>query len=235
LRDFPDAFLGRYLPRLLSARPAACRHPRGHSAVPALRPHGLALLLLFPAYLARESTVLVALLDFCRLAAHPAPLRRDWGSGDVVRRPGQPALRPIGPRQRPRPGRRVYILGKLFWNFFKNVLGLPCGAIRCRSAAHLGHGPAARLPSRRHSTYRSVPALPLGTCTPLLAWFGIFGIGPALALALWRRMVSPAPSPAGSGAGPIWSFLSYPAEPPVLSPAWSSSSASASSTESSAS
>ncbi len=26
----------------------------------------------------------------------------------------------------------------------------------------------------------------------LLAWFGIFGIGPALALALWRKMVSPA-------------------------------------------
>jgi hypothetical protein len=40
----------------------------------------------------------------------------------------------------------------------------------------------------------------IGLCRPslwgpartVLSWFGIFGIGPALALALWRRIVSPA-------------------------------------------
>ena len=109
----------------------------------------------------------------------------------------------------------AYILGKLVWSFFKNVLGLPlwsntlpeCTPIWVKAIPPGYHLGAIR---------------PIGLCQPalwgparlLLAWFGIFGIGPALALALWRKMVSPA------SAG-------------ERSPAWerSSSSASASSTE----
>jgi hypothetical protein len=85
-------------------------------------------------------------------------------------------------------GGGVYILGKLFWSFFKNVLGLPlwsntlpeCSPIRVMALPHpLG-------------AIRAV-----GVCQPslwgpgrlLLAWFGIFGIGPAVAVILWRRMV----------------------------------------------
>ena len=139
-----------------------------------------------------------ALLDFCLLAAHSAPLRRDWGSGHgcaaclVSRHYGH-----SGPASVHGMGGGAYILGKLFWSFFKNVLGLPAveqyaaGVQPC-----LGQG----APPRSH-----LGAIQLvGVCQPslwgpgrlLLAWFGIFGIGPALAVALWRRMV-----PALSGQG----------------------------------
>jgi hypothetical protein len=151
--------------------------------------NGLALLLLFPAYLARESTLLLAL---CLIFAcwRRIPLRSAaigllaMAAGVVVSRHyGHSAPASVhglsgGP----------YILGKFFWSFFKNVLGLPLWS--------------NTLPE---CTPTWVTALPhplgairtIGVCRPdvwgpgrlLLAWFGIFGIGPALAVILWRRMV----------------------------------------------
>jgi hypothetical protein len=151
--------------------------------------NGLALLLLFPAYLARESTLLLAL---CLIFAcwRRIPLRSAaigllaMAAGVVVSRHyGHSAPASVhglsgGP----------YILGKFFWSFFKNVLGLPlwsntlpeCNPIWVTTLPH----PLGAIRS-------------IGVCQPdrwgpgrlLLAWFGIFGIGPALAVVLWRRMV----------------------------------------------
>jgi hypothetical protein len=92
-------------------------------------------------------------------------------------------------------GGGAYILGKVFWSFFKNFVGVPlwsntlpeCSPIWVKTLPHpLG-------------AIRSV-----GVCRPslwgpgrlLLAWFGIFGIGPALALVQWRKIL-----PALSGQG----------------------------------
>jgi hypothetical protein len=154
----------------------------------------LALLLLFPAYLARESTVLVA---GCLIFAgwRRIPLRSAaigvlamLCGGLVSRHYGQ-----SGPLSAHGMSGGAYILGKLFWNFFKNVLGVPlwsntlpeCSPVWVKALPYGYHLGDLRL---------------IGVCRPslwgpvslLLAWFGIFGIGPALAVALWRRTVSPA-------------------------------------------
>jgi hypothetical protein len=150
---------------------------------------GLALLLLFPAYLARESTLLLAL---CLVFAcwRRIPLR-SAGAGLLAMAAGLVVSRHYGqsgPASVHGLGGGAYILGKLFWSFFKNVLGFPlwsntlpeCSPIWVKALPHpLG---AIRM---------------VGVCQPslwgpgrlLLAWFGIFGIGPALAMVLWRRMV----------------------------------------------
>jgi hypothetical protein len=152
---------------------------------------GLALFLLFPAYLARESTLLLALcLIFAcwrRIPLRPAVigLVAIWGGVLVSRHYGQSAAASVHG-----VSGGAYILGKLFWSFCKNVLGLPlwsntlpeCSPIWVTSLPQGYHLGAIRL---------------VGLCQPslwgparlLLAWFGIFGIGPALALALWRKMV----------------------------------------------
>ncbi len=157
---------------------------------------GLALLLLFPAYLARESTLLVAI---CLIFACWRRIRlqsaADRGAGDCYApawSAGTTARADLASVHGMSGG--AYILGKLVWSFFKNVLGLPlwsntlpeCSPVWIKAIP-------GGLPSRRHSS--------IGLCQPslwgpsrlLLAWFGIFGIGPALALALWRKMVSPPP------------------------------------------
>jgi hypothetical protein len=160
---------------------------------------GLALLLLLPAYLARESTVLVAV---CLLVAgwRRIPVRTVWAGflallagGLISRHYGQG-----GPASVHGITGGEYIFGKFFWSFFKNVLGLPLWSNtlqECRPlwSTAIPHG----LP------LGAIQAI--GFCQPdsygpgrlLLAWFGIFGIGPALALALRRRIISPAPE--GSG------------------------------------
>jgi hypothetical protein len=154
----------------------------------------LALLLLFPAYLARESTLLVAV---CLVIAgwRRIPFRTAsaglfalLAGGLVSRHFGQGA-----PGSVHGFGGGEYIFGKFFWSFFKNVLGLPlwsntlpeCSPIWSTAIPHGWPLGAIRA---------------VGFCQPdsygpgrlLLAWFGIFGIGPALALALRRRIVSPA-------------------------------------------
>jgi hypothetical protein len=149
----------------------------------------LAMLLLFPAYLARESTLLLAV---CLIFAcwRRIPLR-SAGIGFVAMAAGVLVSRHYsqsGPASVHALGGGAYIVGKLFWSFFKNVLGLPlwsntlpeCSPVWVTALPHpLG---AIRV---------------VGVCQPslwgpgrlLLAWFGIFGIGPALAVILWRRMV----------------------------------------------
>jgi hypothetical protein len=161
--------------------------------------NGLALLLLFPAYLARESTLLLAL---CLLFAcwRRIPLRTA-GAGFLAMAAGLLVSRHYGqsgPASVHGLGGGVYILGKLFWSFFKNVLGLPLWSNTLPECSPVW---VTALP-------HSLGAIrQVGVCQPsvwgpgrlLLAWFGIFGIGPALAVVLWRRMV---PLLTGQGRDP---------------------------------
>jgi hypothetical protein len=159
---------------------------------------GLALLLLFPAYLARESTLLVALcLIFAcwrriRLRSALIGVIAIVCAGLVSRHYAQ-----TGPASVHGMTGGAYILGKLVWSFFKNVLGLPpwsntlpeCTPVWVKAIPPGYHLGAIRA---------------IGVCRPsswgptrlLLAWFGVFGIGPALALTMWRNIVSLTP-PAG--------------------------------------
>lgn len=154
---------------------------------------GLALLLLFPAYLARESTLLVA---FCLVFAgwRRIPLRSALIGvmallcGGLVSRHFSQA----GPASVHGLGGGVYILGKLFWSFFKNFLGLPLWSNTLPECNPIW---VTALPPGLHlGAIRQV-----GVCRPdfwgparlLLAWFGVFGIGPAFAVTLWRKMFSP--------------------------------------------
>ena len=188
-----DIFHDYYLPDLLHAAILAaillCLWS-GYTAA--------ALLLLFPAYLARESTILVAL---CLIFAGWRRIRLQYAvvgvlaifcAGLVSRHYGHG-----GPASVHGITGGVYILGKLVWSFFKNVLGLPLWSNTLPECSPVW---SKALPAGFHlGAIRQV-----GLCQPslwgparlLLAWFGIFGIGPALALVLWRKMVSPAPAPA---------------------------------------
>jgi hypothetical protein len=157
-----------------------------------------ALLLLFPAYLARESTLLVGLcLIFAcwrrvRLPHAAIGVLAIFCAGLVSRHYGQG-----GPASVHGLGGGAYILGKLVWSFFKNVLGLPLWSNTLPECSPIW---TRALPGGHHvGAIREV-----GLCRPsvwgparlLIAWFGIFGIGPSLAFALWRKMISPAPEPA---------------------------------------
>ncbi len=189
-----DIFHDYYLPDLLHATILAaillCLF-YGHN--------GLALLLLFPAYLARESTLLLVL---CLIFAcwRRIPLRTAslgflaMAAGLLVSR----HYAQSGPASVHGLGGGVYILGKLFWSFFKNVLGLPLWSNTLPECSPVW---VTALP-------HSLGAIrQVGVCRPsvwgpgrlLLAWFGIFGIGPALAVVLWRRMV---PLLSGQGRDP---------------------------------
>jgi len=153
---------------------------------------GFALLLLFPAYLARESTILVAgCLIFAGWRRIPF---RSAVIGLVAIVCGVVVSRHFGrfglPSVHGLTG-GVYILGKLFWNLFKNLFGLPLWSNTLPECSPVW---VKTLPAGYHfGAIRTI-----GVCQPslwgpvrlLLAWFGIFGIGPALATALWRRMFS---------------------------------------------
>jgi hypothetical protein len=153
-----------------------------------------ALLLLFPAYLARESTLLVALcLVFAcwrrvRLRHAVIGVLAIFCAGLVSRHYGQG-----GPASVHGLGGGAYILGKFFWSFFKNFLGLPLWSNTLPECIPIWK---TALPGGHHlGAIREV-----GLCEPsvwgparlLIAWFGIFGIGPSLAFALWRKLISPA-------------------------------------------
>ena len=161
----------------------------------------LGLLLLFPAFLARESTILVA---FCLLAAGWRRIPRQpavvgviagvggwlasahWGQGGAASVHGVSG--------------GVYLLGKLLWSFFRNVLGLPLWSNTLPECAPIW---VYRLPHGAHLGAIGT----VGLCQPslwgpgrlLLAWFGVFGLGPALALALRRTMFLPS-----ALAGKLW-------------------------------
>jgi hypothetical protein len=153
----------------------------------------LAFLMLFPAYLARESTLLVAvcLVFACwrRIRVRPALTGAFaiLAAGLISRHYNQEAAVSVhgisgGP----------YILGKFIWSFFKNVLGLPlwsntlpeCSPVWVKAIPPGWHSGAI------HSIGLCQPSL-WGPTRLLLAWFGIFGIGPALALVLWRKLLFP--------------------------------------------
>jgi hypothetical protein len=151
---------------------------------------GFALLLLFPAYLARESTILVAacLLFACwrRIPLRSAllGLTAMVCGGLVSRHFGR-----SGPASVHGLSGGAYILGKLVWSFFKNFLGLPLWSNTLPECHPVW---VYTLPAGYHlGAIQSI-----GGCRPsvwgpirlILAWFGIFGIGPALALPLWRGM-----------------------------------------------
>jgi hypothetical protein len=179
-----DIFHDYYLPDLLHATVLAAILLCllfGHT--------GLALLLLFPAYLARESTLLLAacLIFACwrriPLRSAAVGLLAVVAGVLVSRHYGQ-----SGPPSIHGLGGGVYILGKLFWSLFKNVLGLPLWSNTLPECS----------PIRVIALPRPLGAIrAVGVCQPslwgpgrlLLAWFGIFGIGPAVAVILWRRMV----------------------------------------------
>jgi len=154
----------------------------------------LAFLLLFPAYLARESTLLVAicLVFACwrRIPLRPALVGAlaILSAALISRHYNQMAAVNVHGMSG-----GAYILGKLVWSFFKNVLGLPLWSNTLPECSPVW---VKAIPSGSHfGAIRSV-----GLCQPslwgptrlLLAWFGIFGIGPAFAVALWRKLVSPA-------------------------------------------
>src|SRR5271168_4757663 len=151
---------------------------------------GFALLLLFPAYLARESTILVAacLLFACwrRIPLRPAllGLAAMACGGLVSRHFGQAGAGSVHGLSG-----AAYILGKLVWSFFKNLLGLPLWSNTLPECQPVW---VYALPAGHHlGAIQSI-----GLCRPsvwgpvrlTLAWFGIFGIGPALAVPLWRGM-----------------------------------------------
>jgi hypothetical protein len=153
----------------------------------------LAFLLLFPAYLARESTLLVALcLVFAcwrRIRLQPALVGAlaILSAGLISRHYNQEAAISVHGISG-----GAYILGKLIWSFFKNVLGMPLWSNTLPECSPLWV--RAIPPGLHFGAIRSI-----GLCEPslwgptrlLLAWFGIFGIGPALALSLSRQLVSP--------------------------------------------
>ncbi len=153
----------------------------------------LALLLLLPAYLARESTLLVALcLIFALWRRIPvravvAGVLALLGAGMVSRHFNQG-----GPASVHGLSGAGYIVGKLVWSVSKNLFGLPlwsntlpeCSPVWMKAlpqGAHLG---------AINSVGLCQPSL-WGPGRLLLAWFGIFGLGPALFLVLWRKMLLP--------------------------------------------
>jgi len=151
-----------------------------------------AFLLLFPAYLARESTLLVAmcLVFACwrRIRLRPALVGAFaiLAAGLISRHYNQQAAVSVHGISG-----GAYILGKFIWSFFKNVLGLPlwsntlpeCNPVWVKAIPHGSHFGAIG------SVGLCQPSL-WGPTRLLLAWFGIFGIGPALALILGRKLLS---------------------------------------------
>lgn len=201
-----DIFHDYYLPDLLHAALLAGLLfflLSGHTS--------LAFLLLFPAYLARESTLLVALcLVFAcwrRIRIQPALAGAVAiiSAGLISRHFNQAAAVSVHGVTG-----GAYILGKFIWSFFKNVLGLP---LWTNTLPECSPTWVKAIPPGWHlGAIRSV-----GVCRPslwgptrlLLAWFGIFGIGPALALSLGRKLVFPAPKLAPGRAMVLRFCLAY--------------------------
>ncbi len=153
----------------------------------------LALLLLLPAYLARESTLLVALcLVFAlwrriHVRAVVAGVLAMLGASMVSRHFSQ-----VGPASVHGLSGAGYIVGKLVWSVSKNLFGLPLWSNTLPECSPVW---MEALPQGAHLGAISS----VGLCQPslwgpgrlLLAWFGIFGLGPAFFLVLWRKMLLP--------------------------------------------
>ncbi len=147
----------------------------------------LAMLLLFPAYLTRESTLLVAI---CLVwAAWRRISVRAILTGCLATLAGMLVSRhfvQLGAANVRGVGGAQYILGKLVWSFFRNIFGLPLWT-NAFTLPPCNPVWTTALPSWLHFGAVHV----IGVCHPslwgparvLLAWFGVFGIGPAFAAA----------------------------------------------------
>ena len=149
---------------------------------------GLALFLLLPAYLARESTLLLALCFV--FACWRRISLRSAGVGLLAMAAAVLVSRHYGQSGPPSVhglGGGAYILGKVFWSLFKNFAGLPLWSNTLPECNPIW---VTALP-RPLGAIRSVGICPPSLWGPgrlFLAWFGIFGIGPALAAVLWPKI-----------------------------------------------
>lgn len=149
----------------------------------------LAMLLLFPAYLTRESSLLIAL---CLVwAAWRRVSIRAISVGFLATVGGMLVSRhlvQLGALNVEGVSSGKYMLGKVVWSFFRNIFGLPLWA-NAMPRTLPGCNPMWRvtLPHWLHFGAMSE----IGFCHPslwgparlLLAWSGVFGIGPAVATA----------------------------------------------------
>jgi hypothetical protein len=154
----------------------------------------LAMVLLFPAYVARESTLLVTL---CLIFAawKRIPLRAAV-AGMVAVVAGaliSGHFAALGAENLHGMGGGAYMAGKLFFGFFHNLLGIQLWSNTLPGCHPMWIAP---LPFGLHLGEIHL----IGVCSPsawgptrvLLAWFGIFGIGPALAYYFRHSLFSPA-------------------------------------------
>jgi hypothetical protein len=167
---------------------------------------GLAMLLLFPAYLARESTILVAV---CLIFAGWRRIPRGSAALGVLAIVAGGLVSAHyghgGPASVHQLSGGVYILGKLIWSLFKNVFGLPLWSNTLPECTPIWVAPLPQgLPFGAIRMIGLCRPSPWGPGRLLLAWFGIFGIGPAFALALWRKMLLP-----GALEGKLWRRQTY--------------------------
>ncbi len=154
----------------------------------------LAMLLLFPAYLTRESTLLTALC--LAWAAWRRVSFRAMLAGLLATLGGMLISRHfvhLGGANVKGIGAASYLFGKLVWSFFRNIFGLP---LWTNALALPGCNPmwTAALPHWLHpGSIRLIGLCPPSVWGParvLLAWFGVFGIGPAVAAVCIRAMLS---------------------------------------------
>jgi hypothetical protein len=174
----------------------------------------LAMLLLFPAYVARESTLLVAL---CLVVAawRRLPLR-DLVVGSMATVGGalvnRHFVRMGAPNAQGLSG-GPYMAGKFVWSFARNILGVspwtntvpyckPFWTMALPAGTHMGGIHLVGM----------CGASIWGPSRSLLAWFGIFGVGPAIALALFRPFTSAA---ALSGASWLYGAPSVSERGPI--------------------
>jgi hypothetical protein len=183
-----DIFHGYYLPDLLHAAILAAMLLLllfGHV--------GWALLLLFPAYLTRESTALVAICLLFALWRRTQLAKALIGitavsAAVLITRHFSAA----GPGTVHGMAGGGYILGKLVWSFSKNVLGLPLWSNTLPECNPIWTTPLPHPLGAIRTIGLCSPSL-WGPARLLLAWFGIFGVGPALLLVLSRKIFSPGP------------------------------------------
>ncbi|HEV2275954.1 MAG TPA: hypothetical protein VGR96_17410 [Acidobacteriaceae bacterium] len=151
----------------------------------------LAMLLLFPAYLARESTLLAALC-LAWAAWRRAPLRAVF-AGIAATAAGMMTSHHFvqsGAMNSEGLSGGPYLLGKLVWGFSRNILGWPLWVNTMSLCDPIWR---VTLPQALHlGAIRTVGVCPLSLWGParvLLAWFGAFGVGPAVAACFLRPIV----------------------------------------------
>ena len=154
----------------------------------------LALLLLLPAYLARESTLLVALcLVFACWRRISCAGGAGRGSGCVRGHADEQALRPGGACQCTRPGWRSLHRGQAGLELFQECAGL-AALQQYATGMQSGVDPHPAAPVGRDPHDWAVSAFSLGSGALVAGLVRHFGLGPALALVLGRRIVSRFPS-----------------------------------------